>query len=292
MSNYFINLWETITQLNILVRIALSAVLLIVILALSFWQNINMEKMFIWSFFRGFIQIILLGSILELVFELDKIWLLIIVLLIMCLFAAFTTSRKYPYPKIFPIMLVAITSSSLLIMTFVMLSGLFIPVFEGIIPYPPVGEYVIPMGSMVISNTMGISGIIIERTKSDILKSKGRIEAALALGDSPSNAIKTVMFDSYRSGLIPIINRVSLLGIVVIPGLMSGMIIGGVHPIEAAVFQIVIYLMIISSAFLSSIIATTLFTKAFFTSEQQFDLTFLNNLREIEKKTREQNKNH
>lgn len=289
----FVDIWTSISQLDIIIRIGLSCVMLILLVALSLWQRINMETMFLWSFFRGFIQIILMGSILTLIFDISKAWLLYIVLVLMCMFAAFTISRRYRYPKMFLIELLAITSSSILILTIVMFSGQ-IPGFIGIIPYPedyvftwsnilPVkGEYVIPMGSMVISNTMVITSIVLERSKSDILKSKGTVEAALALGDSTKNAVRVILRDSYKAGLMPTTTRVAVLGIVTIPGLMSGMIIGGVNPIEAAVYQVVIFLMILSSSFPASIIASSLFTRQFFTSEQQFNIKFLNQLEKIE----------
>lgn len=285
-----IDIWNALKQADLLIRIGFSSIMLIIIVALSLWQKINMETMFLWSFFRGFVQIVLMGSVLTLIFDIAKIWLLYIVLVLMCIFAAFTISRRYPYPRMFLIELVAITSSSLLILTFVIFSGVF-NFFEGIIPYPPLGEYVIPMGSMVISNTMVITSIVLERAKSDILKSKGIIEAALALGDSSQNSIRIILRDSYRAGVMPSTSRVAVLGIVTIPGLMSGMIIGGLHPIEAAVYQVVIFLMILSSSFPASIIANYLFTKQFFTSEHQFNIQFLNELERIEQERKNKDKN-
>lgn len=285
----FNDIWATLSNIDILIRIALSSVMLLIIVFLSLWQNVGMETMFLWSFFRGFIQIVLMGSILTLIFDISRIWLLYIVLISMCVFAAFSISRRYRYPKMFLIELLAITSSSMFILTIVMFSG--VPaVFEGIIPYPPQGEFIIPMGSMVISNTMVITSIVLERTKSDILKAKGSVEAALALGDSSTNAVRTILRDSYKAGLMPSTSRVAILGIVSIPGLMSGMIIGGVPPIEAAVYQIVIFLMILSSSFPASIITNALFTRQFFTKEHQFDLVFLNQLAKIEEEKNAQMK--
>jgi uncharacterized protein (TIGR00245 family) len=187
----------------------------------------------------------------------------------------------------FLISFLAITSSSLVLMTLVMFSYV-IPGFDGILPRDPdtlklAGENVIPIGSMVIAFAMRISGIAVERVNSDIIKSKGTIEAALALGDSPNRAIQNILCESYRAGLTPTINRVAVLGIVTIPGLMAGMIIGGAHPLEAAIYQVVIFLMLLSSSFLSSIITNFLFTRQFFTKKQQFDIDFLNRLVQIEK---------
>lgn len=276
------DIFTTLKQADIWIRLALSSILLVILIALSLWQKTHLETKLVWSFTRGLIQIVLLGSILWLIFQVQKIWLLYLILLFMCVFAAYTNARSYPYPKIFWINLLAITSSSMIIMTFVMFSGV-VPFFEGIIPYPPIGEYVIPLGSMTIFFAMRESGVALERAKSDILKAKGRIEAALALGASSTRAIRSILRDAFRASLVPTINRVAVLGIVTIPGLMSGMIIGGAHPIEAAIYQIVVFMMLLTAAFITSIITNYLFTNQFFTTEQQFDLAFYNQISQIEK---------
>ncbi|MBD3190420.1 MAG: iron export ABC transporter permease subunit FetB [Candidatus Heimdallarchaeota archaeon] len=276
------DIFTTLKQADIWIRLALSSILLVILIALSLWQNTHLETKLVWSFTRGLIQIVLLGSILSLIFQVQKIWLLYLILLFMCAFAAYTNARSYRYPKIFWINLLAITLSSMIIMTFVMFSGI-VSFFEGIIPYPPGGEYVIPLGSMTIFFAMRESGVALERAKSDILKSKGKIEAALALGASSTRAIRSILRDAFRASLVPTINRVAVLGIVTIPGLMSGMIIGGAHPIEAAIYQIVVFMMLLTAAFITSIITNYLFTNQFFTREQQLDLVFYNQISQIEK---------
>jgi len=289
---FLIDIWDALTdEPEIWIRIALAFVLLILLVGLSLWQKTRLESKLVWSFLRGTLQIIIFGSILGLIFGIKKIWLLYLILFLMCLFAALTNARSYPYPRMFLIGFFAITSSSLIIMTLVMFSYI-IPGFDGIIPNETgtitglTGEYVIPIGSMVISFAMRVSGIAIERVKSDIIKSKGSIEAALALGDKPSRAIQNILRESYRAGLTPTINRVASLGIVTIPGLMAGMIIGGVPPVEAAIYQVVIFLMLLSSSFITSIITNLLFTRQFFTEKQQFDINFLNKITKLENQTR------
>jgi putative ABC transport system permease protein len=288
MTSIFDDILSALQDVNIWIRLALSSVLLVVFVILSLWQNTNLETKMIWSFIRGIIQIVLLGSVLLLIFQVNRIWLLYVMLLVMCFFAAYTNWQSYPYPKIFLINFLAITSSSLVILTFVMFSG-FVPLFEGIIPYPPVGEYVIPMGSMVIFFAMRQSGVALERIKSDILKSKGKIEASLALGASPTKAIQGLLRDSFRASLTPTINRVAVLGIVTIPGLMSGMIIAGESPIIAAIYQIVIFMMLLTASFVTNIITNYLFAQQFFTGEQQLDLAFYNKVNRLEKQEKRGN---
>ncbi|WP_455143571.1 ABC transporter permease [Candidatus Hodarchaeum mangrovi] len=254
---------EIITE--ILQRLSISIILLILLIALTKWQQIGLEKMFIWSFTRGLVQILIMALILVVIFAITEIFLLVIVLLFMCFFAAYTVKQRFPYPKVFTIESIAITFGSLSIIS--------MAVILEIIPLK--GEYIIPMGGMVIANVMVMTGIVLERLISDVKKSQGNIEAALSLGDSPWNSIKSITKESYRAAMIPTTNRVAVLGIVTIPGLMSGMIIGGANPLIAAAYQIVIFLMILTSGFIGSIILVFFFIKELFTKEEQLNLSLL-----------------
>jgi putative ABC transport system permease protein len=276
-----------LTNPDLWIRLAFASVLVIVLIGLSIWKNTNLEKKIIWSFNRGLVQIVLLGSILVLIFGIDQLWLLYCILFFMCVFAAYTNYKSYPYPKTFRINLIGITFSSLLIMTFVIFSGA-IPNFNGIIYQASntqysFGSFIIPIGSMTIFFAMRETGLTLERAKSDIIKSRGKIEAALSLGASPAKAIKNISRDAFRVSLVPTLNRIAVLGVVNIPGLMSGMIVGGASPIEAAVYQVVIFMMLMCAAFISSIICSHFFTKQFFTAADQLNLEFFYRVSKIGK---------
>jgi len=260
---------------EMLFRILFSILLLTLIVLLSYWQNINLEKVFTWSFVRGFIQILLMASILIVIFELRDLLILYGVLLFMCVFAAYTAKNRFPYPNIFKLELVAITTASIFVMVIVTTPILTID-STPISIIEREGTYIIPMGGMVIANVMVMTTIVLERLIADIKKSKGTIEAALSLGDSSWNSVKPILKESFRAGLLPTTNRVAVLGIVTIPGLMSGMIIGGVNPVIAAIYQVIIFLMILSAGFIGEIMIGFLFIKELFTSEDQLKISWFN----------------
>ena len=266
---------ESLSQPDILIRILLSLILLGIVIVLSLWKKIKIERFMTVSFVRGFIQIILMGLILTIIFSIQSLIILYFILIFMCFFASITVSQRYKYPDIFKIEFISILTGSLSVMSIV--------IFSGILPKPVRGEYVIPLGSMVIANTMVITMIVIERLFADIKKSKGLIEAALSLGETSGNAMRNILKESYRAGLMPSINRLAVLGIVTIPGLMSGMIIGGINPVIAAIYQVIIFLMILSSAFIASIIASKLFINNLFTNLDQLNINLIHDL-EKEKK--------
>ncbi|MFX0052951.1 MAG: ABC transporter permease [Candidatus Hodarchaeota archaeon] len=250
---------------DMLLRIIISILLLTLIVLLSYWQKIRMEKVFIWSFARGFVQILLMATALIIIFELREMLILYVVLLFMCVFAAYTAKNRFPYPNMFKLELIAITTGSIIVMVIVTT----LPIIE------KKGTFIIPMGGMVIANVMVMTTIVLERIIADVKKSKGAIEAALSLGDSAWNSVKPILKESFRAGLLPTTNRVAVLGIVTIPGLMSGMIIAGENPFVAAVYQVIIFLMILVAGFIGEILIGFLFIKELFTPEDQLRASWI-----------------
>lgn len=276
------DLLATLSNPDVWLRVALSLILLVLILAMSRWQSVRLERSLVLGFAKGFVQVLAVGAVLTFIFELDDLWILYIVLGVMCLYAAWENSRMYPYPKVFPIQVLAITSTSLAVMSMV-IATTFIPGVEGIIG-ELTGEFVIPTGSMVISYAMRISAITLERAKADIMKTRGQVDAALALGATPGQAVQWIHRDAYRSAIIPTINRVSVLGIGSIPGLMAGLIIGGMPPVEAAIYQFIVFLMLLSASFAAAIITNKLFIRQFFTPEMNFDMNFVSKMQQLSKR--------
>ncbi|MFX1520736.1 MAG: ABC transporter permease [Promethearchaeota archaeon] len=259
---------EQIVLMDIFQRIITSMILLAILIVLSLWQRMHMEKSFIVSFARGIIQIVIMALFLIIIFALEELLIIYGVLLFMCIFAAFTADKQLKVPGMFGILLFAITVGGLSIMTFV--------IFVGIIE--PVGVFVIPIGGIVISNVMIIILIALERLIADSQKSKGKIEAALSLGAPPRNAVKYLLRDSFRAALMPSTNRVAILGVVTIPGLMAGMIIGGTNPIVAAIYQVIIFLMLMAGGLIGSIITAYLFLNRLFTKEDQLNIVILSKI--------------
>jgi putative ABC transport system permease protein len=131
------------------------------------------------------------------------------------------------------------------------------------------GEFLIPMGGMVIGNIMGLSSLVIERMWSTAQKQRGLIETALALGATPEQASDMTIRESIESGMLPNLNRYASLGIVSIPGLMSGMIIGGMSPIAAAFYQVIVFIMIFLAVVIGSLITSRIFIRYMFNERYQ-----------------------
>jgi len=254
--------WESIPE-DIQValgRYVVALVLLAALLIITKWQNIRIGNRLIIGTVRGTIQIILMGLILVYIFDLRDMLIMFGVLTFMATFAAYTTaSNLKKIPGVFRVTLPSIIVGPISVMGVSVLLGVV----------EPIGEFVIPMGGMVIGNAMTIATLVIDRMWSNAQKQRSLIETALALGASPFQAVEATIQESIESGLLPNLNRYASLGIVSIPGLMSGMIIGGANPIVAALFQVVVFIMIFLSSVIVGLIISRLFLKKMFNDRLQ-----------------------
>ena len=127
----------------------------------------------------------------------------------------------------------------------------------------------IPVGSMIIANAMNTNGLALNRFRSEVLAHTGEIETALALGATPRATVERYAETSIHSSLIPAIDNLRSLGIVWIPGLMTGMLLSGARPLYAAIYQFVVIAMILASSGLTSLLSTTMIqARAFSPAEQ------------------------
>lgn len=144
---------------------------------------------------------------------------------------------------------------------------LCIMILLGVIPLKI--ALLIPVGSMIIANTMNVVALFLDRLHGEVLSHTGEIEAALALGASPDVAVKPYLVAAYRASTIPSIDNIRSLGIVWIPGIMAGMVLSGTSPLYAALYQFVVLTTIYSASSLSCLIASYLVNSRIFTAQEQ-----------------------
>lgn len=105
-------------------------------------------------------------------------------------------------------------------------------------------QYAIPLLGMLLGNTMNGVALGVDRLTQGAWEQRSVIEARLLLGQVWNEAIGDLRRNSIRSGLIPIINAMATAGVVSLPGMMTGQILAGASPVEAAKYQILILLLI------------------------------------------------
>jgi putative ABC transport system permease protein len=208
---------------------------------------------------RGLLQIVAVGMILAFLLHGPR-WVAVPVLAGMALAAADIVRRRArQVPRRFRLALLAIlcgAGSVLCLMTVAGVIPLTIAVF-------------IPVGSMVIANTMNTLSLFLDRLRGEVAAHTGEIESALALGASPETALTPGLNAAYRACLIPSIDNIRSLGIVWIPGIMAGMVLSGSSPLFAALYQFVVLTTIFSAAALTCLIASALVTGRLFSRNEQ-----------------------
>lgn len=232
-------------------KTSLSLIFLILIVILFRRERTGLEKFVLGSTFRAIIQLSIVAIFLAFIFSISNGFLIFGILGIMTLFSSRTAAKRLSnIPNILKIELIAQLITVYFIMTFV--------VIVKILPFTP--EYIIPIGGMVLGNSMNISYLINNRILAEIKNRAGEVETALALGATPRYLVFNldIISNAIRNGITPIINNLRTLGIVSIPGLMSGMIIGGINPVIAAIYQILIFFLIIFAGLMAGLISTYL----------------------------------
>ena len=119
---------------------------------------------------------------------------------------------------------------------------------------------------------MTTTGLTIVRLRDDLKTHRLQIEAALALGATKQQAARQPMRRALNTGMTPIIDNTKTVGLISLPGTMTGLILGGASPLEAVQVQMIVMYVLVGTAAFSSLITTFLTYRQFFTSAHQFIL--------------------
>lgn len=133
-------------------------------------------------------------------------------------------------------------------------------------------QYAIPLLGMLLGNTMNGIAVGMDRLTSMAWDQRTRIEGRLMLGESWQQAIESPRKESIRSGLIPIINAMMAAGLVSLPGMMTGQILGGNPPMEAVKYQILIMFLISGGTGLGTVVSVGLGARHLFDERQRLRL--------------------
>ncbi len=244
-----------------MLRLGATMVLVIVLLLISRFQKIGIGREFVMALIRGFVQIMLLALVLEYIFSAPEWYFYVLLLLFtMAVMAAHTSSRRAKQIRNG----FSISLRSILAGTSVSLITLAV---TGMMPMRP--EFIIPLSGMAFGNSMKICSLTLDRVSAEVKTNRLKIEAALALGADSREAIAPYSRTSVRAAMIPTIDTMKTLGVITIPGVMSGMLMGGVSPILAAEYQVLIFIMMATTGIITTVYALSLARKSLFTPAHQ-----------------------
>jgi putative ABC transport system permease protein len=116
-------------------------------------------------------------------------------------------------------------------------------------------RYAIPLLGMILGNCMTGVGLGLDTLTTSLIGRRASVEAQLMLGATRQIAAAPVMREALRSALMPTINSMSATGVVSLPGMMTGQILGGVPPVEAVKYQILVMFLIAGGTGLGAVMA-------------------------------------
>ncbi|SFG17091.1 ABC transporter permease [Sporolactobacillus nakayamae] len=234
--------------------------LVLVTLFFSYWQKLKLEKETLISVIRAVIQLIAVGYVLNYVFGVKNPLFTTFLLLFMTFNAAYNAAKRGRTIRHG----LAISFFSILIGALVTLTVLLL---SKTIRYEP--YQMIPIGGMIISNAMVALGLCYKQLTADFKTKREEVETKLALGADIHASSIDIIRDSIKTGMLPTIDSAKTLGIVSLPGMMTGLILAGASPLEAIKYQLMVTFMLLSTTAIASFIACSLAYRGFFNARKQ-----------------------
>lgn len=237
-----------------------AAMLVLVSLYIGYREKLGVDKDIIIGVIRAIIQLVLVGYLLKYVFRVNNEWLTLAMMLIIIFNAAYNANKRAAgIPHALPISLLAILSSTGL--------TLAVLVFSGSIRFIP--SQMIPISGMIASNSMVAIGLCYRNMNSSFRDRRQQVIERLALGADVRLASIDIVRESIRTGMAPTIDSAKTVGIVSLPGMMSGLIFAGVDPVRAIKYQILVTFMLLSATSIGSVIACYLAYQQFYNQDKQ-----------------------
>ena len=236
-------------------RLIASTVLVGIAIAIIEVRRLGVGKELLTGTLRSFVQLMAVGYVIQFVFDLEQVQYQVLLLLAMVVVASVTArGRAKSVRGAFAISFLSILVG--------VASTVGVMLVLRIIDTTP--AYLIPLGGMMIGNSMNAVSLGLDRIASEVRDKRGEIEAALSLGAPPRKAIEQLVRRSVRASLLPPMNTMKVIGVVHLPGAMTGMLLAGASPVEAARIQLIVMYMLTASTTLSVLVSSFFIHRAFF----------------------------
>ncbi len=244
--------------------LAISAALILVSAGISIALGLKMEKRLAYASIRTVVQLLLVGFVLHRVFAINTVLALLPVVLFMLVTAAHTASGRPAYRfRGMGLLSFSVMTVTSLVVT-ITATGLIIGVEPWFRP-----SYLIPLLGMVLGNTMNGVSLATDHFLESVKERNHEIEMELALGATRWEAARRPVAEAVRRGMIPIVNSMMVVGVVSLPGMMTGQILAGSDPVVAVKYQIMIMFMIAAGASLGAMGMVLLSYRKLFNNRHQ-----------------------
>lgn len=244
-------------------QLALSVSLVLITGIISALLQLGLLKSLVWGTVRAFIQLSLIGYILTYVFKWNTLLVIIPLILLMCWVASREATKRIKNAPADP---GAVTFLSLLASTFIV--GLIVVVVI-ISPEPWYSARImIPIFGMLLGNSMNAIALSLDRMYSDVAAHAEEVEQMLCFGATPWEAVAVHIKNALAAGMTPTINSLMVVGIVSLPGMMTGQILAGMDPQSAVRYQFVVQIMVAASVAIGCLLMIGLCYKKMFNEDR------------------------
>jgi putative ABC transport system permease protein len=241
-------------------EVAATLALVALAAAVSLWRRADLEQDLGVAVLRSFLQLTAIGYVIQAIFDSDSLWLVALLLSVMVAFGTVTArSRATGVPGSLGPIVLALSLAAVVTLGLVLVLG--------VLDAKP--RYLVPVGGMVIGNSMTAAAVALNRLADEVRSSSGLIESMLALGATSRQAAGGLVTRSLRSGMIPLIDSTKTTGVVFFPGAMVGMLVAGAEPLDAVRLQLILLWALLGSVALAALIAVSLGYRGFFTPAHQ-----------------------
>jgi putative ABC transport system permease protein len=246
------------------IGLAWSSLPLLACMGLLAWQRLGQVRSLAIATVRLVLQMMLLALVLEAIVKAESPPLVVSIAFVMLAIAAHTVGARQPRRRweirleAFGAMLVG---TSLVLAVSIRLSLKVEPWYDA--------RTVIPMLGMILGNSVTAVALAAERFASDLKADRDVVELRLTLGATARQAATPALQSSVAAGLSPIINNMTIAGIVAIPGMTTGQLLAGADVGQAIRYQILLYLGISATAALSLLILLAIRLRRHFTTSHQ-----------------------
>jgi len=234
--------------------------------ALAHFLEVGLADQLLVAGVRAFVQLNLLGYVLAPIFNSDSACVVLLYIFgFMVLVSAYEAAArpKVTYPNLFrdavATTTLALFATGVVMMLIVMPS----PWYDA--------HYLIPVAGMLINNSLTGNALALNGILEHLSTRKDQVEVLLSFGANQWEAIWPGFTNIFRTALIPAINGMNVIGLVSIPGMMTGQILGGSPPETAARYQIVITFLISGSNFISVLCIMLLAVRSVFDARGRLD---------------------
>lgn len=252
------------------IQLVSSSLLILINMGLSVGLRLGLEKTLAIATIRMVVQLLLIGYVLNWLFSLSNPIAILLLAILMTSIAGMSgvnrTSRRFVgiYWRSF---------LSILVAAFFITQFSILAVIQVTPWYNP--QYLIPLLGMILGNALNGVSLGLEQFMESLVTNQGKIETLLSLGATRWEATHAEVKQAVRRGMIPIINSMMVMGVVSLPGMMTGQILAGASPLDAVRYQIIIVFAIASGSALGTLGVVLLAWQALLSPSHQLRLNKL-----------------